>query len=34
MRTLESFQLDTTPSKPSSQDEDIWPVQVERRYAT
>ncbi|XP_023665953.2 katanin p60 ATPase-containing subunit A1 isoform X1 [Paramormyrops kingsleyae] len=31
MRTLESFQLDTTPSKPSSQDEDIWPVQVERR---
>ncbi|XP_067098468.1 katanin p60 ATPase-containing subunit A1 [Osmerus mordax] len=33
MRTLESFQLDTAPSKPStvSHDGDIWPVPVERR---
>ncbi|XP_036405945.1 katanin p60 ATPase-containing subunit A1 [Megalops cyprinoides] len=31
MTTLESFQLETTPSKPSCQDGDIWPVQVERR---
>nr|XP_015209219.1 PREDICTED: katanin p60 ATPase-containing subunit A1 [Lepisosteus oculatus] len=30
--TLESFQLENTPSKPPSQDGDIWPVQVERRY--
>ncbi|XP_069052256.1 katanin p60 ATPase-containing subunit A1 isoform X2 [Lepisosteus oculatus] len=29
--TLESFQLENTPSKPPSQDGDIWPVQVERR---
>uniref|UniRef100_A0A8C7VIC1 Katanin p60 ATPase-containing subunit A1 n=1 Tax=Oncorhynchus mykiss TaxID=8022 RepID=A0A8C7VIC1_ONCMY len=36
MTTLESFQLETTPSKPpSNQDDinDIWPVQVERRYS-
>ncbi|XP_018599111.1 katanin p60 ATPase-containing subunit A1 [Scleropages formosus] len=31
MNTLESFQLENTPSKPSSQDGDLWPVQVERR---
>lgn len=33
MTTLESFQLDATPSKPTNanQDNDIWPVQVERR---
>ncbi|KAL4649080.1 katanin p60 ATPase-containing subunit A1-like [Arapaima gigas] len=31
MSTLESFQLESTPSKPSSQDGDLWPVQVERR---
>ncbi|XP_012685236.1 katanin p60 ATPase-containing subunit A1 [Clupea harengus] len=33
MTTLESFQLDTAPSKPTNvnQDNDIWPVQVERR---
>lgn len=36
MRTLESFQLETTPSKPPSNQDginDIWPVQVERRYS-
>uniref|UniRef100_A0A8C9SRS1 Katanin p60 ATPase-containing subunit A1 n=1 Tax=Scleropages formosus TaxID=113540 RepID=A0A8C9SRS1_SCLFO len=27
MNTLESFQLENTPSKPSSQDGDLWPVQ-------
>ncbi|KAL2082366.1 hypothetical protein ACEWY4_022184 [Coilia grayii] len=33
MTTLESFQLGTTPTKPtnSNEDNDIWPVQVERR---
>uniref|UniRef100_A0A674C7U2 Katanin p60 ATPase-containing subunit A1 n=1 Tax=Salmo trutta TaxID=8032 RepID=A0A674C7U2_SALTR len=36
MTTLESFQLETTPSKPPSNQDginDIWPVQVERRYS-
>lgn len=35
MTTLESFQLDNAPSKPSgfSQESDIMPVQVEHRYA-
>lgn len=34
MTTLESFQLDAAPSKPTNanQDNDIWPVQVERRF--
>lgn len=31
VRTLESFQTDATPSKPSCQEGDIWPVQAERR---
>ncbi|XP_064196085.1 katanin p60 ATPase-containing subunit A1 [Anguilla rostrata] len=31
MTTLESFQLETTPSKPSCQEGDIWPVQSDRR---
>ncbi|KAJ8385930.1 hypothetical protein AAFF_G00178920 [Aldrovandia affinis] len=31
MTTLESFRLETTPSKPSCQEGDIWPVPVERR---
>uniref|UniRef100_A0A8C4RU95 Katanin p60 ATPase-containing subunit A1 n=1 Tax=Erpetoichthys calabaricus TaxID=27687 RepID=A0A8C4RU95_ERPCA len=33
MATLESFNLDGAPSKPASKDEDIWPVQVERRHS-
>lgn len=36
MTTLESFQLESTPSKPSSfgQENDIMPVHVEHRYTS
>ena len=35
MSTLENFQLDTTPAKPSNhEDNEIRPVHVEQRYCT